>query len=60
MCWASSFGYRKCDRKQRTASVNTEVGVEKDKGNRFHSTEQLQFSLGWKITEKSKATVLFL
>lgn len=36
------------------------MGVEKDEGNRFHSTEQLQFSLGWKSTEKSKAAVLFL
>lgn len=34
--------------------------MEKDKGKGFHSTQQLQFPLGWKITENSNATVLLL
>ena len=34
--------------------------MEQEKGNGFHSAEQLQFSLGWQITENSKATVLLL
>lgn len=29
--------------------------MEEDKWNRFYSTEQFLVSLGWKITENSKA-----
>lgn len=36
------------------------VGDGEGQGNGFHSTEHLQFSLGWKITENSKAKILLL